>query len=142
MPQRLANALRGLGESCFHVYDQEINLGGAPDEIVLQYAGERGWLVVGRDHNILHRTHERAVLRKLEMGAFFLNQSLDKSLCSITRALVRNWWNMKRLASTQPRPFLYLIRETNITPLRRKNLGNPTEEKKKRERHPGSRQTP
>ena len=33
---------------------------------------------------------------------------------------------MKRLASTQPRPFLHLLRETTITPIRRKSLGpNP-----------------
>jgi hypothetical protein len=101
MPPRLAHALRELGESCFHVTDPEIRLGGAPDEIVLRYAGERGWLFVGRDHNILHLAHERAAIRESAVGAYFLNQTLNKSLCTITRAIFRNWPEMKRLAKSQ-----------------------------------------
>jgi hypothetical protein len=125
MPQRLANALRGLGERCFHVYDPEIALRGAPDEIVLRHAGERRWLVVGRDHGILQRPHERAVLSELGMGAFFLNQTLDKSLCSITQAVVRNWPQMKRLGASQARPFLYLVRATSVSAIRRRHMGPP-----------------
>jgi hypothetical protein len=70
------------------------------------------------------------------MGAFFLNQSLNKSLCSITTAVFRNWSEMKRLSDISSRPFLFLIRETSIKPLRKKNLGNPADEQRKRERHP------
>lgn len=135
MPQRLANALRGLGESAFHVYDPEINLGGAPDEIVLRHAGERGWFLVGRDNNILHKPHERAVLREFNMGAFFLNPTLDMSLCGITQAIFRNWPEMKRLGATQRLPFLYTVRATSIAALRKKNLGNPVDEERKRRRH-------
>ena len=134
MPPRLAHALRELGESCFHVTDPEIRLGGAPDEIVLRYAGERGWLFVGRDHNILHLAHERAALRESAVGAYFLNQTLNKSLCTITRAIFRNWPEMKRLAKSQEKPFLYLIRETSVRPLRKRHLGNPAGGKRTRER--------
>ncbi|HEX8393266.1 MAG TPA: DUF5615 family PIN-like protein [Longimicrobium sp.] len=127
MPARLAHALRGLGERCVHVGDPGIGLNNTPDEAVLAYAGERGWIYVGRDHRILHRPHERAVLKQWEMGAFFLNQSLNKSLCSITTALFRNWPEMKRVAASQPRPSLYLIRETSVRALPRRRLGNEDE---------------
>jgi hypothetical protein len=139
MPPRLAHALRELGESCFHVTDPEIRLGGAPDEIVLRYAGERGWLFVGRDHNILHLAHERAALREAAVGAYFLNQTLNKSLCAITRAIFRNWPEMKRLARSRDTPFLYLIRETSVLPLRNRHLGNPADDERKRERPPKGR---
>ena len=135
MPQRLANALRGLGENAFHVYDPEINLGSAPDEIVLEHAGRRGWFLIGKDNRILHRPHERAVLRKYDMGAFFLKQSLDTSLCSITQAVFRNWAAIKREAASQKPPFLREIRATSIAPMRRKHLGREVDEDRKRRRH-------
>lgn len=135
MPKRLANALRGLGESAFHVYDDEVNLGGASDEMVLDHAGQRGWFIIGKDNNILHRPHERAVLRKHQMGAFFLKRTLDTSLCSITQAVIRNWTSIKREAAIQPRPFLREIRATSLAPIRRKSLGTPADEERKRKRH-------
>jgi poly-gamma-glutamate capsule biosynthesis protein CapA/YwtB (metallophosphatase superfamily) len=65
---------------------------------------------------------------------YFLNQTLNKSLCAITRAIFRNWPEMKRLAKSQEKPFLYLIRETSVRPLRKRHLGNPADEKRKRGR--------
>jgi hypothetical protein len=56
------------------------------------------------------------------MGAFFFNDTI-KGLCKISRTTYRHWPDMKRLASAQARPFLYLVRETSILPIRRKSLG-------------------
>ena len=119
-PPRLARSLRELGQNAVHV--NELGLRNATDREVLRYAGERGWVMVSSDRMILHRPHERALLAELNMGAFFLNDGV-KGLCKIARTLYRHWPDMKRLASVQERPFLNLVRETSITPLRRRSLG-------------------
>jgi len=89
---------------------------------VLRYAGERRWAVVGSDRQILHRPLERAVLREMNVGAFFFNDTI-RGLCKISRTVYRHWPEMKRLAGTLERPYLNLIRETTIVPIRRKRLG-------------------
>jgi PIN like domain len=119
-PWRLVRSLRELGQAAWHVND--VGLRGAPDQEMLRYAGERGWAVVGSDRQILHRPHERAVLREMNMGAFFFNDTIS-GLCKISRTVYRHWPEMKRLAGTLDRPYLNLIRETTITPIRRKRLG-------------------
>jgi hypothetical protein len=120
-PHRLARALREeLGETAFHVHD--VLQRGAPDEAVLRYAGERGWCMLSRDHRILHRPHERAVLSEMRMGAFFLKETLT-DLCAIVRATVRHWPEMKRLGRSCNRPFLFAVSETTVKPLRRRKLG-------------------
>lgn len=120
-PHRLARALREeLGENAYHVYD--VLHPGAPDEMVFRHAGERGWCVLGSDRMILKRPHERAVISELGMGAFFLNDTIQGS-CKIITTVIRHWSEMKRIASSQPKPFLYLLRETTVTPLRRRHLG-------------------
>lgn len=62
------------------------------------------------------------MLTEFSIGAFFLNDTIAGT-CKIARTVYRHWPEMKRLAQTEPRPFLYLIRETTISPIRRKKLG-------------------
>lgn len=120
-PWRLVRSLRELGQDAVHVND--VDLRGAPDQDVLRYAGEREWVVVGSDRQILHKPLERAVLKEMNMGAFFFNDTI-RGLCKISRTVYRHWPEMKRLAGTLERPYLHLIRETTISPIRRKRLGN------------------
>ena len=119
-PERLVRSLRELGQPAYHVYD--VDLKQAPDPVVLQYAGERGWRVVTADRAILRRPHERAILKEFSLGAFFLNDTITGT-CKIARTLYRHWPEMKRLAATEPDPFLFLLRETTISRIRRKRLG-------------------
>lgn len=119
-PERLVRSLRELGQPAYHVYD--VDLKQAPDPDVLQYAGERGWRVVTADQAILRRPHERAILKEFSLGAFFLNDTITGT-CKIARTLYRHWPEMKRLAATEPEPFLFLLRETTISRIRRKRLG-------------------
>lgn len=121
MPRRLADALREeLGENATHLYDH-FDRDGVLDAEVLKHVGERGWLLVSRDRRILRRAHERAVMETMGIGAFFLNDSLD-DFCSIVRAVVRNWPEMKRVARTRPRPFAFLVRERSVAPLRNRHI--------------------
>lgn len=115
-PQRLARALRKeLGENAHHVYD--VLHPGAPDEVMLAHAGERGWCVLSRDHMILRRPHERAVLGEMRMGAFFLKETIT-DFCLIVRTVIRHWPEMKRIARTCERPFIYLVTENGVRPMR------------------------
>jgi hypothetical protein len=118
-PHRLVRSLRELGEAAFHVYD--VGLKQAPDEMVLRYAGERGWCIVSSDRKILQRPHERAVLSEFSIGAFFLNDTIAGT-CKIARTIYRHWPEMKRIARAEPKPFLHLVRETTISRIRRKKL--------------------
>lgn len=122
IPHRLARALREeLGENAYHVYD--VLHPGAPDEAVFRYAGEREWCVLGSDRKVLRKPHERAVISDFGMGAFFLNDTVQ-GFCTIVRTIVRHWPELKRLASQEPKPFLYLVKEKTVTRMRRRHLGS------------------
>lgn len=116
MPRRLADALREqLGENVTHLYDH-FGPNGALDPDVLRFVGERGWFLVSRDRKMMRRPHEREVIQRMGIGAFFLKDSLN-DFCSIVRALVHNWPEMKRYARSRERPFALLLRERGIVRL-------------------------
>jgi hypothetical protein len=119
-PPRLARSLRELGEAAYHVRD--LGLAQSPDAAVLRYAGERELSVVTADRMILRRPHERAVIAEAGVTMFFLNDTVA-GLCSISRTLFRHWPEMKRLARAEPRPSLYLVRETTLSRIPRRNSG-------------------
>jgi hypothetical protein len=120
-PPGLVRALREeLGENAYHVGD--LLQPGAPDEEVLRYAGERTWCTVSADRRMLRRPNERAVISEMGIGAFFLNDTV-RGFCTIVRTIVHNWPEMKRIATTQRGPFLYLVRPTSLVPVRKKHLG-------------------
>ncbi len=123
MPERLAAALRDqLGERALHV--AEVLERGTPDAAVIRHAGERGWCMLSADRRMLRTPGERAAMAEHGVGAFFLNDSVA-GFCAITRAVVRHWPEMKRIAASEPRPFLYLVKESSLTRLRRRHLGPP-----------------
>jgi hypothetical protein len=120
-PRRLARALReNLGENAYHVYD--VLHPSAPDEMVLRHAGERGWCMISWDRRILRRPHERAVLTDMGMGAFFVKETIT-DFCRIVRTVIRHWPEMKRIARTQARQFIYLVTENGVKPMPKRNLG-------------------
>lgn len=112
---RLSQALSVLGESAFHV--QDVLGRRVPDEVWLQYAGEREWCIVSQDRNILKRPHERAALTNFRVGAFFL-VDIAPSHCKILQTLMRHWPEMKRVAAKTERPFIRAIRQRGVRPLR------------------------
>jgi hypothetical protein len=111
----LAEALAVLGEKAYHV--RNVLGPRTPDDVWLQHAGEREWLIVTQDHRILKRPHERAALTGYRVGAFFLAKNITGH-CDIARAIVKHWPEIKRAASTTPRPFLMSINPSAVRPLR------------------------
>jgi hypothetical protein len=108
-----------LGERVHHVRD--IFEARTPDEVHLAYAGERSWAVICRDHQILKRAHERAILQEHRMVAFFLRDE-NAEFCWIVRAMIRHWPEIKRLAGAAQGPSLFLIGERRVTPLQKRHL--------------------
>jgi hypothetical protein len=117
MPPRLARALRELGENAFHVVD--VLHRGVPDEIVLRYAGDRGWCLVSRDRNILRRPQQRAVLTELGVGAFFVKEGIDE-MFHIARVVINAWPEMRRIAAREEKPFFYLVKERSVVRITRR----------------------
>ncbi len=121
MPRRLAEAFRDhLGEHVTHLY-HHFGAEGVLDPDVLRLVGERGDFLVTRDRKIMRRPHERRVIQEMGIGAFFLKDSLG-DLCSMTRALVHNWPEMKRCARSRERPFAMLVRERGIVRLENRHI--------------------
>lgn len=121
MPRRLAEALQQqFGESATHLYHHFPHKGVADPE-VLRFVGENGWCLVTRDRRIMRRAHERRVIEEMGIGAFFLKDSLG-DLCSMVRALIHNWPEMKRHARTRERPFALLVRERGIVRLGNRHI--------------------
>lgn len=121
MPQRLAEALRdNLGEHATHLY-HHFGRDGVMDTEVLRYVGERRWFLVSRDRKIMRRRHERVVIEQMGIGAFFLKDSLN-DLCSIVRAVIHNWPEMKQIARSRQRPFACLLRERGIVRLGNRHI--------------------
>lgn len=121
MPRRVANALaEQLGESVTHLYDH-FGPEGILDPEVLRFVGERGWFLVSRDRKILRRPHERCVIEEMGIGAFFLKDTLN-DFCSIVRAIMHNWPEMKRYARTRERPFALLLRERGVVRLGNRHI--------------------
>lgn len=103
-------------ENAVHVYDFWQR--NTPDPVVLRHAGERGWQFVSSDRRILRKPHERAVIKELGIGSFFLSEGVS-GFCTIVRTTIRNWPEMKRIATTDRKPFLYLVRQSSVTPIRK-----------------------
>lgn len=116
MPRRLAESMRDHpGEAATHLY-HHFGSEGILDPEVLKFVGEKGWFLVSRDRKILRRPHERAVIEEMGIGAFFLKDTLN-DFCSIVRAIIHNWPEIKRIARTRERPFVFLIRERSVVRL-------------------------
>jgi hypothetical protein len=121
MPRRLAEALHDhLGENVTHLYDH-FGADGVLDPDVLRLVGNQGWFLVSRDLKIMRRPHEREVIQRMGIGAFFLKDSLN-DFCSIVRALIHNWPEMKRYAGSRQRPFALLLRERGIVRLGNRHI--------------------
>lgn len=121
MPRRLAESLRDqLGEAATHLY-HHFGPEGILDPEVLRFVGENGWFLIGRDRRILRRAHERAVIEEMGVGAFFLKDTLN-DFCSIVRAIIHNWPEIKRIARTRERPFVFLVRERSVVRLESRHI--------------------
>lgn len=121
MPHRLATSMRThMGERTTHLYDH-FGRDGVLDPVVLRFVGEQGWILVSRDRRIMRRAPERALIEQFGTGAFFLNDSLH-DFCSIVRAMIHNWPEIKRIARVRHRPFVFLVRERGVVRMENRHI--------------------
>lgn len=78
------------------------------DEVWLQDIGSKGWILVTRDEAIRRKPAELDALRTHRVGAFFLGGK-NRSRCDLIQQLIRNWPQMKSLASKTKRPFAFRV---------------------------------
>ena len=96
--KRVASVLREAGAT-LHIHDDHFPP-DARDEVWLTEAGQRGWIVLTKDHRIRYRQVERRALMKAGVAAFILTsgdlhgeemaQIFAKALPRITRFLQKH----------------------------------------------------
>lgn len=113
MPIVLARALADFGKKVLHV-DSLKELGrGAPDPLILQYAGERGMIVVSKDLAMVGEPWFQPELRKSKAGVVFVRSGSkreQKQLWGLAQQVVRGWDSIEAFAERTPRPFTAILK--------------------------------
>ncbi len=113
MPVVLARALNEFGKQVLHV-DTVKELGrGAPDPVILQYAGERGMVVVSKDLSMAGEAWFQPELRKSAAGVVFVRSGSkreQKQLWGLAQQVVRGWDSVEAFAARTPRPFTAILK--------------------------------
>lgn len=106
MSHPLARALRLLNQPVTHVRDIEGLGPAAPDDLILNHAGSRGYFMVTKDRQILRTPAFRAIITEEDIGAFFLHVGKTKQLRAWEEAklMVKAWDNIMPRAMRFPSP--------------------------------------
>jgi len=81
---------------------------GTDDQVWLQHAGAKGWIVLTRDKRIRYRQLELGALQAARVRAFVFtggNVTMQETANILTRALPK----IGRICAAQPGPFIYHI---------------------------------
>ena len=113
---RLAHGMAEFGEDVKHLGD--ILPGDSPDVQILQFVGERGWILITRDKRVRFNPAEKQAILQFRVGTVFLGGK-GLTACRIIQQLVRSWPNVKRLSKSANRPFAFLVNAagTSVKPL-------------------------
>ena len=88
----------------------------ATDVQWLSEAGKNHWLVLTKDERIRYRVAEIAALRKAGVKAFVLTARKDLTGQEMAEVLVKALPKIRRLASSQPPPFIAKVgRDSSVT---------------------------
>lgn len=111
---RIARALREMGKSVDHVYDISELGKGAKDPEVIGYCGRYDVCLISLDRAMLRTPHLYQLIHSAEVAAFYLRGKGKRAPTPwpAFKTLVKQWDEMERLASTERRPFVRLVRPT------------------------------
>jgi predicted nuclease of predicted toxin-antitoxin system len=104
--KRVASALREAGAT-LHIHDDHFPP-DAKDEDWLAEAGQRGWIVLTKDHRIRYRHVERLALMKAGVAAFILTSG-DLQGEEMAQIFVRALPKVKRFLQKHAKPFIAKI---------------------------------
>lgn len=109
LPRDFSTGLRYLGEDVEHVLDHFDQ--GTTDIEILQFVGKNDYFLITKDIRIRYNQGEIDALRKHRVGAFFL-VGKNMKMWDIVRQLINSWENIKEIAATESRPFIYKLRRS------------------------------
>lgn len=89
----------------------------ATDEEILRFVGERGWVFLSKDENIMRRKAERQALLDAHVAAFILNMGNAKGPV-IAAAFVSALDRMTRICRTHERPVLATVSSSGAVAVR------------------------
>jgi hypothetical protein len=89
----------------------------ATDEEILRFVGERGWVFLSKDENIMRRKAERQALHEGRVAAFILNMGSAKGPV-IAATFVGALDRMRRICRTHGRPILATVSSTGVVAVR------------------------
>lgn len=98
--------MRAFGESVDHLQDHFSP--DTPDTEWLEYIGQGGFFLITRDDRIRRNPLEIRALRDYGVGAFFLGGK-NQARWDLVQQLVRNWTQIKEVASRTRPPFAFRI---------------------------------
>ena len=113
MPPSLAEALRLLGKEVLHVGDIEGLGRGAPDQLIVNFAGENGYYVVSRDFKMAKEPWFFPDVKRLGAGVFFVADGTKKSglsLWGLSKLIMKSLDEMVAHAQVHKPPFVAQVK--------------------------------
>jgi predicted nuclease of predicted toxin-antitoxin system len=107
IPRSIADQLKEVRDDVLWLEDRFPH--DVPDEVWLEEAGRRGWLVITHDARIRTRPGERRAIAEHGTGCFILTYKQDLTKTDILAVIVSVLEKMEALFSTTPRPFIYTV---------------------------------
>jgi hypothetical protein len=111
-PPKLARALEALNqEDCQYHHSSAVFGQDAEDEVIIQGAAARGWILVTQDARMSKNPHQRAAILEAGIGAFAFigTATAQKSLRKMAAFVLDVADEMIEKASTTRRPFIWGI---------------------------------
>jgi predicted nuclease of predicted toxin-antitoxin system len=111
LPHPIASALRVLHKPVQHVRDISDLGASAPDDLNLNYAGKRGFILVTRDKAIRRTPQYRAIIAKERVGVVLVTAGKAKQLdgWGLAKLIIKAWDDIeKHVAASRP-PFFALV---------------------------------
>jgi hypothetical protein len=107
LPEAFADGLSCFGEDVDHVLKHFSR--GTTDVKILEFVGSKGYFLITKDRRIRYNQNEILAVRQYDVGAFFLIGKTMK-MWDMVKQLVNSWENIKEIADTQQKPFIYKLR--------------------------------
>lgn len=107
IPRSVADRLKEVRDDVLWLEDRFPH--DVPDEVWLEEAGKRGWLVITHDAKIRTRPGERRAIMDHGAGCFILTYKQDLTKTDILALISSVLEHMEALFGNTQRPFIYTV---------------------------------
>ena len=107
----IPQALRIFGRRTLHVQEVSELGGAAPDELILQHAGDWDHYLVTRDRALTKTPQYKALIGSRRIGVILVRTGSARSLDAwgIAKLMVKAWDDIEAFADGRQRPFMCLV---------------------------------